>query len=1360
MSPAGASPAPRRGPWSRPWVRRLTYLLASGAALTALASWVVRRDFVRDWALRELDRVVREETGLPLKIEDLELRLVAGRVVLHRVAWGGDLLQVKRLELVVDPLSLLGRRKRVHAVSIEGLRSVLDLRRLSALRFKPRPPNQEPLKVSLGEIRLDDGLIQVREPAWGLPKADFHFRIRAHGTGLNQVRSEVFLDQVRVGPGPDNPAGKGILDFDLSDAQIGVRRMDLAMGGSRVSAELRAGFDGQMLEGKVRSHLELAELARAFPLPGLQGSADLSVLAKGTLAQPNWELELDGRGLQSPDLPLQAGQLRVRAKGNREQARIAALDWESPEGRIHLQCGWEKGHGTKGNLLVENAELRGLSTWLHTEAIKDLRATFDGEFRLPGDPWNPVRMDRVDLVAKADFTRGEQPAGHLAFRLEQGALGLEEFTLRVPDLDLSARGSGLLSATGAESLQGEGSLRVDAAQVAKALKAWKLTDLDMGGRTEASGSVAWDRKQGMRVDGAGEILNPRWHGAQADRVRSEVRIRGSELWVGNTELTKGEGRAWGELRLDWGNLRPGADALDFCYRTFRLPVAEGLKAADLADLPIVGLGSAWVRIHGPFDRLLLQGEGLLEDGAAYGLRLPAGLASIEYDLASDRLRIPHFRLAESPAQLGLGEGSPEGLLALQGSLDLDLDRKTWQGRVAGLIDSTALALPGPRFQARIDGTLFGPWTRPFGSFEIPEGRIEVSQGRVFIGEQSVEGLKGFLLHEQSGLRAEVGSGQGAQPFALFQAFSRDGKIQGTLDVHVSAETADTANLAQRLTGDLLKDLRLDAQAEGELDAQGLRWQGRLHEFVGHFQGFDLTQAREGKLSGNAQAMAVDLDVEGRQQSSPQPGAPAAPNAPTATRLRLIGSLPMSATGSGNLRGVGSGQLADLKTILDHVLELENASGLLADLKPEGRATMDLTLSGSLENPRLDGTLALAAGRLMLRTFPQSVEDVSFTLQFKGREILLPESDPLMGTFAQGNLGVWGKATWQLGGLSHYDLRASLMDFLLRDVPAGFELQGSLDASLSGDDQNGGVLRGTLDAERAAYRTDISLNDLILNRSAGSIPDLAGLDPDDPLSRIDLDLDLNLRQPWDFDTNLLKIKGRPEGTFKILGTLARPGLKGRMEFLPGGRLTNLLPAGDVVLERCTIDFTDPLVMNPVIAMEGRIDIPPYLVTLTINGTLDQLTLVPTSTPSLRQDEVVAILIDPTLAQSIGTTAGPTSQTVLTSGFLGAGQSLLVSLAFANFQETLRKTLGLDRVNASVRTGTTGNLETSITLGKSFDLFNFRTPIIGTYRRSGEVATISGQVEWRFGNFVLQFGASGSNATGIDPTGEIRHTWSPR
>jgi hypothetical protein len=42
----------------------------------------------------------------------------------------------------------------------------------------------------------------------------------------------------------------------------------------------------------------------------------------------------------------------------------------------------------------------------------------------------------------------------------------------------------------------------------------------------------------------------------------------------------------------------------------------------------------------------------------------------------------------------------------------------------------------------------------------------------------------------------------------------------------------------------------------------------------------------------------------------------------------------------------------------------------------------------------------------------------------------------------------------------------------------------------------------------------------------------------------------------------------------------------------------------------------------------------------------------------------------------------------------------------------------------------------------------------------VTTISGQVEWRFGDFVLRLGATQSTANSLSPSGEIRHSWSPK
>ena len=313
-----------------------------------------------------------------------------------------------------------------------------------------------------------------------------------------------------------------------------------------------------------------------------------------------------------------------------------------------------------------------------------------------------------------------------------------------------------------------------------------------------------------------------------------------------------------------------------------------------------------------------------------------------------------------------------------------------------------------------------------------------------------------------------------------------------------------------------------------------------------------------------------------------------------------------------LKLAGSSNLANLKTILDRVVQPGQYS-LLADLHPEGSAKFDLNLGGTFRDTTLDGTLALKDGRAVVHSYPLSVDNLDFTAQFQGRDIIIPKAAPLTGTVAQGALTAWGQATWHLGGISAYDLHTSLEDFQLRDLPDGFELQGSLDASLKGSDEDGGLLSGSIWAKRTLYRTEINLTDLILANALGAAARLSALDPSDPLARIDLDLELHLAEPWELDTNLLKLQGRPRGPFWIRGNLAQPGLKGRMELLPGGRLTNLFPAGDIVLERGTVDFADPTFFNPNLDVQGQIDMPPYLVTLNISGTLDALQAKPVLHP---------------------------------------------------------------------------------------------------------------------------------------------------
>jgi len=980
--------------------------------------------------------------------------------------------------------------------------------------------------------------------------------------------------------------------------------------------------------------------------------------------------------------------------------------------------------------------------------------------------WRPDRpWSWAELRGDVRLTEREQEAGRVGLCLTRGDLKADVVDLRVGTFEAEGHAEGRCDAHGLQVLRAEGRVGVLAEQVADVLHAWGIGETEgggdsepkhrvpfaMGGKAEARARLSWDRRRGLELKGQTLVRDPRWHGAQADALETQVYIRDRQLFLEDVSLRRGEsGRAWGEL---WLRFDPRADGEDFamCFQGERLPIEVGLKAADL-DLPVTGLGSGWVRLHGPYDRLKLEAEGQAESARVYGVAIPALRATLAYDLAEERIRIPELRCSESVEGLGRGEVPPSGLLALTGALELDLARQRWQGRLTGNVDSDRLGLGWARFQGWLDARLDGPWAQPFGPWTCPLGQLSLRGGRVFFGRQSLEGLEAQLRFESHAGSLALSMAGKTDPLLRLDLWPDGETLRGTLDLTLDAERADTAHLAGRLTDDLLRDVRLALRSQGTVDGGGWHWEGRLERLEALFDGFDLNQTLPTRIRREGDRVHVDMQLEGRAYVGKAEGAETA-------FLRASGELPLDGTAPLGVRLEGRAELANLKRILDHLLEVD-PYGLLGELQPQGTATFDVTLGGAWEHPTLDGHLDLREGRLQVRTYPQSVEDLAFRLGFRGRELWLDPGAPLQGSLAQGRLKAWGRATWGFGGLSAYDLEARLQGFELRDLPEGFELRGDLIASLRGDAQQG-LLKGTLTADRMRYQADLNLRELILDNALGGTGLGTSLDPEDPLGRIALDLDLVLKQPWEFDTNLLKLQGRPTGTFKVAGTLLHPGLKGRMELVPGGRLTNLLPAGDVVLERGAIDFQDPRRLNPFLDLQGRVDVPPYLVDLEIRGTLDTLDMRPSSTPSLRRDEITAILIDPTLAASVGSGMGSGSmQSAATSGLARMGGGLLSSLVLADFQERVRKAFNLDRVNVAWRTGSAGSYETTVTLGKTLNLGERRVPLVFTHRKNADVVTLSGQVEWRIGNFVLQLGASQSGSTGLNPSGEIRHSWSPR
>ena len=1340
--------------WRRRWVRRVTYTLVAGTSLMTIVPWVLTRPAVLHWGLGRLDALVTDETGLHLRIGQIELHPFRGSLTLQDIQLGEGLLHIERVEVVGDPWSLWTPTH--HLISLRVVRPQVRLteQTLAGLRLKPHPPRTTTLpQFRLDTLNLSQGQLEIPVSLRGLPPLQVQFDVKGKGLGPNHLQVTLPGGHVAVlGPGGWD---KGRLDFhgEVAEPLLRVHEIYLRLAESqlRLSGSYEPATPGKAdkLESQVTGALDLAQAARWGGLAHapLRGRVEVTGSLKGPSNHPDWALEVQGSDLLPAFPGAQPGDLQGSLRGTGSALELDALHWTSSQGQLVARAKGADHKPITAQVQAFNLELAPFARILRAPQLNGVRGNFEAQFL------GPTEQVPLKATLTGTFEQAGLPAGEVRASLAKGRLELGTLQLALNGLQLAGSGWATLGSRGILQAEGQGKLEVGVGSVAEALRAWRLVDLNMAGEATTEAHLQWTPRRGLGLEGTLSVSRPRWHGAEADLLTGQVSIQDAQLRVNDLSIQKDLGLGSGALWLTWAPVAPGEPQLDMCYSAFRLPVLEGLKAADLGDLPLQGQGSGWVRIHGPYEHLRLEGAALVEQGQAYGLTIPVASSDFLLDLASMRLRLDDLRVAEEVRLLGHGDAPAEGALALHGRADLDLNRWTWLVDLAGRVDSKLLNIPGPRIQARLDARLLGPITAPYGALDLPEGTLSLDQGRVFLGEHSVDGLRATATLEAGRFQSRVSFLGHEHPLLTLQANRKGLGLVGALNLEFSPDTAETRNLALSLSEDFLQDLGLKASVRGTWDGQGLAWEGSLEHLAAGFQAFELHQSGSSLIHGNAAGASVNLTLEGGQRGeTPVPTAEVA-------QVRLSGTLPFLPQAPVALRAQGGISLSHLKSVLDRVMEVDEYS-VLSQLSLEGESRFDLLAHGTYSEPLLDGTLSLQHGRVNLKGY-QGAEDLTAEILLKDRTLSLSEARPAQGTLAHGQLQVSGLMAWKPGGLDTYDLRASLDHFQLRDVPAGLNLQGSLQANLSGE-EGGGLLEGTLQADRLGYQSEVKLSDLILRSALSDGGGLSGLDLEDPLDAIALDLDLELREPWQFDTNLLKLEGQTEGPFKVLGTLGHPVPKGKLVFQPGGRITNIFPAGDMVVDRGELTFSESRPLDPLIGLQGSVSsIPGYTVNLDIHGTLSNLAIIPSSTPSLRQDEIVAILINPGNVANVGAYGTSSStQGAITSGIASAGTGLISTLAFTPFQEQLRKALGLYRVNVAVRTTSLGTTETEFTLGKSLNLFGQRSALVFSHRKSGELTITSGQVEWRFGNFILQLGASKGGSEGLNPSGEFRHSWSPR
>jgi autotransporter translocation and assembly factor TamB len=327
---------------------------------------------------------------------------------------------------------------------------------------------------------------------------------------------------------------------------------------------------------------------------------------------------------------------------------------------------------------------------------------------------------------------------------------------------------------------------------------------------------------------------------------------------------------------------------------------------------------------------------------------------------------------------------------------------------------------------------------------------------------------------------------------------------------------------------------------------------------------------------------------------------------TDSGLRIVklelGAGEATARATGGLRPDGT---------LDIAVDGRLPLGLLAALRPEirsasGIAEVSLRATGPVAAPTLLGEGAIREGNLLFRDRAETVRDLTARFSLSERSIAVREASAGVGGGRVDGRGEIALDHWQLRG---YRFRAVAKSVALATIE-GLSTAWDAELDLSGLGEQA-VLQGDVRLARGVYSRELSLLSMALSSHRALASEEGS--------------PLRLRLRVKLDDNLVvrnrTIDLRAGGTLTVEGTAGQPAIFGAIES-HDGRIA--FRSHDFTVVTATVRFVDPQRIDPVLDVVATSHIREYDVTMQVNGRTSDLKVRLSSSPTLPQDDLLALV----------------------------------------------------------------------------------------------------------------------------------------
>jgi outer membrane protein insertion porin family len=672
------------------------------------------------------------------------------------------------------------------------------------------------------------------------------------------------------------------------------------------------------------------------------------------------------------------------------------------------------------------------------------------------------------------------------------------------------------------------------------------------------------------------------------RNGSELRLKGSVNWLPGKGTTKFN--------------------LDLAARNF--PIADAAEFLDLGTLPVTGDLTGTLHLEGT--KASLEGAGAItvHKGVLFGEPVESATAEIQF--TQGKVKISHATVT-----------APAGTITAEGELNLNTNQFTYT------INSASLDLSKLQIMKSLAGLLGGKVTLTSsggGTFDHPELFVEAT-----LSDATMKGLAlpagapppkiYFAIHNGRlvvrGNIADIMTIEGDGTVGAGLAV--DGLIHITVPDVAKLVAISPATASLPASGNLTADLRLSGKLS---PIEALTVDGTFPVFNIKLSDHDFTAAKPLHVvlrNGRVSFESFELT---------HPGA----------TLAVTGYADITGKKTLNINVRGS-------------LEAALMQIFVKDLRAEGHINIAAGLTGTLADPRVNGTAEMQDAQFRIPGFPQMFDHVTGTLVFRGDRI---EIDSLRAQLGGGTIVAGGSIA--VNGITPTNVRISIQgnDVAFRYFE-GINIDGNFTLLLSGDKDRMN-LAGDVRVNRALYSKDFDFGTAFLNvvLSRRSVVPISAASWQDKVS---LRLHISARDTLAVRNNIADVTGSAD--LDLQGTLANPVILGVVNLDEGG--TVKLQGNKYQVTRGSITFQNPFRIDPYfdITLEGRvssggftseIESGPVEVTINLVGTIDRFTPTITSDPPASDITLFSLLGFGGLMKASG---GTTTQ----SGVTSTGASIL-------------------------------------------------------------------------------------------------------